>query len=135
MSTDANSSKPTMRGVMWEGKPYHVAVRDIPKPKIQREEDAIICITSAAICGTDIHTYRGVLGSATPPWNLGHEALGVIESVGKAVQSLKVGDYVVIPAIADDGKLTLLPSTPAAGGAPIFGIGPDISELGGCHCE
>jgi threonine dehydrogenase-like Zn-dependent dehydrogenase len=135
MSTDTNSNKGTMRGVMWEGKSYHVAVRDIPKPKIVREEDAIIRITSASICGSDLHTYRGLLGSANPPWNMGHEALGVVDSIGKAIQSLKVGDYVIIPAIADDGQLTLIPLAPAAGGAPIFGFGPDIGELGGCQCE
>ncbi|KAF2656109.1 alcohol dehydrogenase [Lophiostoma macrostomum CBS 122681] len=132
MTTHTNNSKATMRSVVWEGKPYHVAIHDIPKPTIKNEEDAIVRITSAAICGSDLHTYRGFLGSANPPWNMGHEALGVVESIGEAVQSVKVGDYVVVPAIPNDGKLTLLPSGPLA---EIFGFGPDVGTSDGCQAE
>jgi hypothetical protein len=60
----------TMRAVLWEGKPFHVTVADVPIPKIQAPEDAIVQMTSAAICGSDLHNYHGLLGSATPGYSL-----------------------------------------------------------------
>lgn len=121
----------TMRAVMFEGKALNVSVKSIPKPKIVEPEDAIVRITSAAICGTDLHIYRGFLGSTNPPWSLGHEAIGIVTEVGLATTAVKVGDRVIIPDGTDDGKFTLEPQGIADTG--MFGFGPDYGNLGGCQ--
>ncbi len=95
----------TMRAVMWEGNPSQVAVRDIPKPVIQIATDAIIQVTTAAICGTDLHIYHGVFGGSEVPYSLGHEAIGIITEVGSAVQRFKVGDRVVVPTDPNPNEL------------------------------
>lgn len=82
----------SMKTIVWEGKPFHMAVKYLPIPKIQHPNDVIIRITTAAICGTDLHTYRGLAGSKNPPWIMGHEGIGVIAQAGSGVKSLKVGD-------------------------------------------
>jgi glutathione-independent formaldehyde dehydrogenase len=73
-----------------------VSVRDVPDAEIEEPTDAVIRVTSSAICGTDLHMYDGRTG-ATPGLVLGHEALGVIDRVGVAVSMVKPGDRVVIP--------------------------------------
>lgn len=127
----SNSSKNTMRAVVWEGKPFEVAVRDVPKPKIQAPEDAIVRITTAAICGSDLHIYHGYFGSSSVPYTLGHEAIGVVEEVGSATETFKKGDRVVIPAFPDDGFLATEPTTNP--GLALYGAGKDFGNLGGCQ--
>ncbi|KAK4163720.1 alcohol dehydrogenase GroES-like domain-containing protein [Cladorrhinum sp. PSN259] len=128
-----HEQKKTMRAVVWEGKLFEVAVRDVPRPTIRMPEDAIVRITSTAICGSEMHTYRGYWGSNTPPWVLGHEAVGVVVEVGSATEQFKVGDRVLIPAGSNEGfysvASTVVPSI------PMYGSGPDISELDGCQAE
>lgn len=119
----------TMRGVVWEGNPYHVAVTDLPIPTLQASTDAIVRIKASAICRTDLHTYHGVWGSETPPWTMGHEGMGVIAEIGNAIDGLHVGDYVVIPDIMESGHYEL---EPMAGVSP--GSGPDFGHEGGCQC-
>lgn len=121
----------TMRAVVWEGKLLDVSVRSIPKPKIIEPEDAIVRVTSAAICGSDLHTYRGFFGSTNPPWTLGHEAIGIVTAVGIATTAVKVGDRVIVPDGTDDGMFTLEPQGLADTG--IFGFGSDFGNLGGCQ--
>lgn len=48
-----------MRATIWEGKPYHMTVRDWPMPKIRDSRDVVVRLTTAAICGTDLHDYHG----------------------------------------------------------------------------
>lgn len=127
----SNSSSKTMRSVVWEGKPFEVAVRDVPKPKIQAPEDAIVRITTAAICGTDLHTYHGIFGSSTVPYSLGHEAIGVVVEAGSATETFKPGDRVVIPGIPDEGHLITEPTPIPALAA--YGLGKDFGNLGGCQ--
>jgi hypothetical protein len=86
----------TMRGVMYSGIPFNVTVDDIPMPIVQDSTDVIVKITTSALCGSDLHVYRGVQGG-TPPWNMGHEAIGYVLEKGNAVSALDVGDYVIIP--------------------------------------
>lgn len=73
-------------------------------PGIQRAEDAIVRITTATICGTDLHILKGDVPEVKPGTVLGHEAVGVIEEVGSAVSTLRKGDRVLIPAITADGR-------------------------------
>ncbi|GAD92798.1 hypothetical protein SS1G_04306 [Paecilomyces variotii No. 5] len=96
-----------MRAVLWTGVPYNVTVQNIPIPTIQSPNDVLVRMTAAAICGTDLHIYHGLYGSSNPPWVMGHEGLGIIEAVGSGVQSLKVGDHVVVPDISDIGHLNM----------------------------
>ncbi|KAH6842360.1 chaperonin 10-like protein [Chaetomium sp. MPI-CAGE-AT-0009] len=122
----ARAGKKTMRAVVWEGKPYEMAVRDVPRPEILHREDAIVRITTAAICGTDLHTYHGIFGSTTPPWSMGHEAVGVIVEVGQATEHFKVGDRVLIPCSSNCGFFSvdkrLEDLTAFYGGGPDFGV-------------
>lgn len=98
----------TMRAVAWLGIPFNMTVIDVPRPTIQHENDVIVRITHSAICGTDLHTYRGTQGgTAQVPWTMGHEGIGYITEAGEAVTTYSVGDYVVIPDQADDGRLNL----------------------------
>jgi threonine dehydrogenase-like Zn-dependent dehydrogenase len=85
-----------MRALTWQGK-RDVEVRDVPDPTIQQPTDAIIKVTSTAICGSDLHLYE-VLGPFLHPDDvLGHEMMGVVQEVGSQVSQIKVGDRVVIP--------------------------------------
>ena len=73
-------------------------------PKIQHGSDAIVRITSATICGTDLHILKGDVPEVKDGTILGHEAVGIIEEVGGSVSNLKKGDRVLIPAITADGS-------------------------------
>ena len=85
-----------MRALTWQGK-RDVQVVDVPDPKIQEPTDAIVKITSTAICGSDLHLYE-VLGPYLKPGDvLGHEPMGVVEEVGADVTHIKPGDRVVVP--------------------------------------
>lgn len=117
-----------MRGVLYSGIPYQVTVGNLPIPTIQNQTDVIVRITTAAICGSDLHMYHGLQGG-TPPWGMGHEAVGYISEVGSAVSSLSVGDYVVIPDNLAPPHI-VGPSGSAAENS--FGIG---FGLGGLQCE
>lgn len=84
-----------MQAVRWEGEAFSVNVATIPRPKIKKPLDAIVRLTSAALCGTDMHFYRGRMPMQAP-LTFGHEAIGVVEEVGDAITTLKCGDRVVV---------------------------------------
>ncbi|MBX3261274.1 MAG: glutathione-independent formaldehyde dehydrogenase [Labilithrix sp.] len=84
-----------MRAVVLKGV-REVAVEDVPDPVIESPTDAIVRITSAAICGSDLHMFAGRT-LAPPGLVLGHEPLGVVEEVGSAVEGVRRGDRVVVP--------------------------------------
>jgi threonine dehydrogenase-like Zn-dependent dehydrogenase len=85
-----------MRAITWHGK-RDVRVDDVPDPRIEQPTDAIIRVTSTAICGSDLHLYE-VLGPFMQEGDiLGHEPMGVVEEVGSEVGRLAPGDRVVIP--------------------------------------
>lgn len=85
-----------MRALTWQGK-RSVSVEEVPDPVIQDPTDAVVRITSTAICGSDLHLYE-VLGPYMHKGDvIGHEPMGVVEEVGSAVTHLRKGDRVVIP--------------------------------------
>lgn len=85
-----------MKALTWQGK-RSVSVEDVPDPRIEDASDAIVRITSTAICGSDLHLYE-VLGPYMHKGDvLGHEPMGIVEEVGSSVTNLKPGDRVVIP--------------------------------------
>jgi threonine dehydrogenase-like Zn-dependent dehydrogenase len=126
MSLTLNLTSPTvMQGVVYNGRPYEVAVVELPVPSLLAETDAIVKIKIAGICGTDMHMYHGLRGAGAP-WGLGHEALGVVSEIGSAVSSLAEGDYVVIPDNVDSGHLDMEPA-----GVNVFGVGRGLDGLQG----
>jgi len=85
-----------MKALTWQGN-LDVQVTEVPDPRIQEPNDAVIAVTSTAICGSDLHLY-GVLGPYLSPGDvLGHEAMGVVTEVGYAITNLAPGDRVIIP--------------------------------------
>ena len=85
-----------MKAVTWHGK-RDVRVDDVPDPVIQHPTDAIVRITTTAICGSDLHLYE-VMGPFLDEGDiLGHEPMGIVEEVGSEVTNLEPGDRVVIP--------------------------------------
>jgi threonine dehydrogenase-like Zn-dependent dehydrogenase len=83
-----------------------VALKNVPDPKIKDRTDAIIRITSSAICGTDLHFIRGTAPGMKEGRILGHEAVGIVEEVGKSVRNLRKGDRVVVPSTVGCGSCT-----------------------------
>ena len=83
-----------MKANCWYGK-RDVRVEDVPDPKILNRRDAIIKITSTAICGSDLHLYNGFMPTMEKGDILGHEFMGEVVEVGPEVKSLKAGDRVV----------------------------------------
>ncbi|GAA0456389.1 glutathione-dependent formaldehyde dehydrogenase [Actinoplanes capillaceus] len=85
-----------MRALTWQGT-GKVSVETVPDPRIQEPTDAVVRVTSTAICGSDLHLYD-VLGMYIDKGDiLGHEPMGVVEAVGADVTHIKPGDRVVIP--------------------------------------
>jgi len=85
-----------MKALTWQGK-RDVRVESVPDPVIQEPTDAIVRITSTAICGSDLHLYE-VLGAYLDPGDvLGHEPMGIVEEVGSEVTHIAPGDRVVVP--------------------------------------
>ena len=85
-----------MRALTWQGV-EKVSVETVPDPRIQQPTDAIVRITSTAICGSDLHLYR-LLGPYLDKGDiLGHEPMGIVEEVGAGITKLRVGDRVVVP--------------------------------------
>ncbi len=84
-----------MQALTYQGK-KDVTVKEVQKPKIKAPTDALLRVTSAAICGSDLHMYDGRT-SVEENKVLGHEIMGVIEAIGDGVSQLKVGDRVVLP--------------------------------------
>ncbi|KAL2871624.1 glutathione-independent formaldehyde dehydrogenase [Aspergillus lucknowensis] len=93
----SQAQQKSMKAILWEGQPFHMALKNQPIPHIKDTNDVVIRITTAAICGTDLHPYHGLFGSRTVPWIMGHEGLGTIVEAGDGVKSLKVGDRVLAP--------------------------------------
>jgi threonine dehydrogenase-like Zn-dependent dehydrogenase len=85
-----------VRALTWHGK-GDIRCEEVPDPKIQNPRDAVIKVTSCAICGSDLHIYGGVIPSMKSGDVLGHENMGEVVEVGTEVKNLKIGDRVVVP--------------------------------------
>jgi threonine dehydrogenase-like Zn-dependent dehydrogenase len=134
-----------MRAVTWQGR-RKVSVDTVPDPAIKEPTDAIIRVTSTNICGSDLHLYE-VLGAFMSQGDiLGHEAMGVVEEVGTAVDALKPGDRVVIPFniscgqcfMCDHGLQSQCETTQnrdQGTGAALFGYSKLYGEVAGGQAE
>jgi threonine dehydrogenase-like Zn-dependent dehydrogenase len=85
-----------MKANCWMGK-RKVQVEEVPDPKILNAQDAIVKITSTAICGSDLHLFNGFVPTMERGDILGHEFMGEVVEVGRSVRNIRIGDRVVVP--------------------------------------
>ncbi len=134
-----------MRAVTWHGR-RDVRVEDVPDPRIQQPNDAIVKITSSGLCGSDLHLYETLTPFMGQGDVLGHEPMGVVEEVGPEVGDLAVGDRVVLPFqiccghcwMCDQGLYTQCETTQVreqGTGAALFGFSKLYGEVPGGQAE
>lgn len=92
-----------MKALVYKG-PGQKALEDRPIPVIQAPDDAVVKMVKTTICGTDLHILKGDVPTCAPGRILGHEGVGVIETVGAAITTFKPGDRVLISCISACGK-------------------------------
>src|SRR3954471_6572104 len=92
-----------MKAICWHGT-SDVRYDTVPDPKIADSTDALVRITSTAICGSDLHLYDGFMPTMQAGDVIGHEPMGIVEEVGKGVTKLKRGDRVVVPFCISCGR-------------------------------
>src|SRR5690554_2434825 len=85
-----------MRAMTYRG-PYKVQLAEKPPPKLEHPNDAIVRVTRAAICGSDLHLYHGMMPDTRIGSTFGHEFIGVVDQVGSSVRSIAPGDRVMVP--------------------------------------
>jgi threonine dehydrogenase-like Zn-dependent dehydrogenase len=134
-----------MKALTWHGK-RDVRVDNVPDPTIQEPTDAIVRITTTAICGSDLHLYE-VMGPFMGEGDiLGHEPMGIVEEVGSEVTEIKPGDRVVMPFqmscghcfMCDQGLQTQCETTQVREqgmGAALFGYTKLYGEVAGGQAE
>lgn len=98
----STANKTTMKGLVYNG-PGKIEWKEVPKPKIGKPTDALVKIIKTTICGTDLGILHGKTPSVKPGTTLGHEGIGIVESVGTSVSKFKKGDHVIISCITSDG--------------------------------
>ncbi|MGD6840747.1 alcohol dehydrogenase catalytic domain-containing protein, partial [Bacillus thuringiensis] len=92
-----------MKAVQVTG-PHQLSIVEREKPVITHEQDVLIKVKMVGICGSDIHIYHGTNPLATLPRVIGHEVTGIVEAVGGKVDTLSVGDKVVLEPIESCGQ-------------------------------
>lgn len=85
-----------MQAMVYRG-PYRIRVEEKDMPPIEHPNDAIVRVTMAAICGSDLHLYHGMMPDTRVGSTFGHEFIGVVEEVGPSVRNLRRGDRVMVP--------------------------------------
>ncbi|MFL5643658.1 MAG: alcohol dehydrogenase catalytic domain-containing protein, partial [Chloroflexota bacterium] len=85
-----------MKATVWSGR-NSVEIQDVPEPRIVDPHDAIVKVSSTAICGSDLHLYDGYVPTMLRGDILGHEFMGEVVDVGADVSGLSVGDRIVVP--------------------------------------
>jgi threonine dehydrogenase-like Zn-dependent dehydrogenase len=134
-----------MKAVVWHDV-GDIRLDEVPEPKIEEPFDAIVRITTSAICGTDLHFVRGTVPGMAPGRILGHEAVGVVEEVGTGVRNLRPGDRVVVPSTVACGVCSYCRAGYYAqcdnanphgrlGGTVFFGGPQDAGGLDGLQAE
>ncbi len=134
-----------MKAVTWHGQ-RDVRVDEHPDPKIQEPTDAIIRVTTTALCGSDLHLYEVMKPFLDPGDILGHEPMGIVEEVGREVTAIKPGDRVVIPFqvacghcfMCEEGLTTQCETTQVrehGKGAAIFGYSKLYGQVPGGQAE
>jgi threonine dehydrogenase-like Zn-dependent dehydrogenase len=134
-----------VKAVAWHGK-RDVRVDEVPDPTIEQPTDAIVRVTTTAICGSDLHLYE-VMGMFMDEGDvLGHEPMGIVEEVGPEVTSVKVGDRVVMPFqiscghcwMCNQGLQTQCETTQVRDqgmGAPLFGYSKLYGQVPGGQAQ
>lgn len=92
-----------MKALVYQG-PGVKAWTDKPVPLIDKPTDAVIRLLHTTICGTDLHILKGDVPAVTPGRTLGHEGVGIVETVGSAVRNFKPGDHVLISCVTSCGS-------------------------------
>jgi S-(hydroxymethyl)glutathione dehydrogenase/alcohol dehydrogenase len=134
-----------MKAVTWQGR-RDVRVEEVPDPRIEKPNDAIVKITSSGLCGSDLHLYETLKPFMGQGDVLGHEPMGVVEEVGPEAGDLKVGDRVVLPFqiccgscwMCDQGLYTQCETTQVRDqgmGAALFGFSKLYGEVPGGQAE
>lgn len=96
-STQPAHSDETMKAIVWLGSKKVACANDVPRPQITHSSDVVVRVTLCSVCsGSDSHLYSGEVPTMDEGFTLGHEACGVVDKVGDDVETLKVGDRVVI---------------------------------------
>src|SRR5215208_902917 len=85
-----------MKAMTYRG-PYKVRVEEKDRPRIEHPNDAIVRVQLAAICGSDLHLFHGMMPDTRVGHTFGHEFIGVVDEIGPSVQNLVVGDRVMVP--------------------------------------
>ena len=85
-----------MKAIVYNGM-RNVDVENVEDPKIEKNDDIIVKVTSTAICGSDLHLIHGMIPNMPKGFRLGHETMGIVEEVGKDVVKVKKNDRVIIP--------------------------------------
>jgi threonine dehydrogenase-like Zn-dependent dehydrogenase len=108
-----------MKALVYQG-PGSKALEDRPRPGLVAPTDAIVKIAKTTICGSDLHILKGDVPSCQPDRILGHEGIGVVETVGPSVTTFKPGDRVLISCISTCGTpiLDVKPYVPYADAFP-----------------
>ncbi len=92
-----------MKALVYHG-PGRKSLDDVPRPAVEQATDAIVRITKTTICGTDLHILKGDVATCRSGTTLGHEGVGIIDSVGAGVTAFKPGDRVLISCITACGR-------------------------------
>ena len=85
-----------MKAIVYEGF-NKVKIDNVADPKIVKNDDIIVKVTSTAICGSDLHLVHGMIPNMPKGFILGHETMGIVEEAGPEVTKVKKGDRVIVP--------------------------------------
>jgi len=125
-----------MKALVYRG-PGEIRLEQVPKPEIRLPDDAIVRVTAASICGSDVHILRGHMPGMMPGTIVGHEFVGVVEQVGSAVAGPAPGDRVAGPAAVWCGRCRpcLKGLRALCENRGIFGCGSLYGDLPGAQAE
>lgn len=130
-----------MKAAVFHG-PRDVRVETVPDPTITSPNQAVVKITRAALCGSDLHAYHG-RDPYVPGFVIGHEAVGIVEEVGAAVTRFRKGDRVVVSCVVSCGECFFCrrgqPAQCSESGPAVLGFGVNaagkLGEVGGCQAQ